>query len=243
MIKRIRKRIKKKLHFLHVGKTGGSAIKSVLEKYKETSKYLLVLHGHGTSLRAVPEGESVVFFLRDPVSRFISGFYSRQRKGQPRFYSEWTSQEKEVFETFATPDELASSLASESSENHALAIKAMSDVQHLRHYDDWYVDFDYFKSRIDDILYVGFQESLEADFIRLREILKLPKIAALPDDDVGMHRNPERLDKSISESGVIALNKWYSEDIKFVLLCNEIMSTRQNNADNHWFSKFIRVFR
>ncbi len=45
-------------------------------------------------LRNITEGEGIIFFLRDPTSRFVSGFYSRQRQGQPRYYSPWSSDEK-----------------------------------------------------------------------------------------------------------------------------------------------------
>ncbi len=58
----LKKTTKQKVHFLHIGKTGGSAIKSVLEKKLITPKYILKLHSHGTSLKDIPKGEYVVFF-------------------------------------------------------------------------------------------------------------------------------------------------------------------------------------
>ncbi|MCP3852506.1 MAG: sulfotransferase family 2 domain-containing protein, partial [Gammaproteobacteria bacterium] len=205
---------------MHIGKTGGSAIKSVLNDFLETPKYSITLHGHGTSLEDIPKGDSVIFFLRDPVTRFVSGFYSRQRKGQPRYYSEWSPKEKEVFEHFSTPNEVAVSLANEQES----AIIAMKSVQHFSRYKKWYVDFDYFKSRVEDILLIGFQESLDSDFERLKSILGIPEEINLPVDDVAAHKNPKNVDKSIDENGIEALKKWYSEDAKFIELCKEIMS-------------------
>ena len=35
------------------------------------------LHRHAVRLRDVPVGEKFFFFVRDPVSRFVSGFHSR----------------------------------------------------------------------------------------------------------------------------------------------------------------------
>jgi hypothetical protein len=218
---------KRRIHFLHIGKTGGSAVKSVLKEFIETPQYILNLHGHATALNDVPEGNSVVFFLRDPVSRFVSGFYSRKRKGQPRYYSEWSPKEKEVFEHFATPNEIAISLANDQSEDHSLAKMAMESVQHFKPYSKWYVDFDYFKLRLDDILFIGFQESLDADFMALKNILKIPQDITLPTDDIIAHRNPKGIDKSICENGIEALREWYSDDLKFISLCKEIMLTRQ----------------
>ena len=143
---------KQRIHFLHIGKTGGTVVKSVLKEFLEAPEYTLILHGHGTALEDVPKGDSVIFFLRDPVSRFISGFYSRQRKGLPRFYVEWRPLEKEVFEHFSTPNEIAVSLANEHSDNHVLAVTAMKSVPHFKAYRKWYIDIDYFKSRFEDVV-------------------------------------------------------------------------------------------
>lgn len=218
------KSVKRKVHFLHIGKTGGSAIKSVLNESLETPKFTLKLHEHQTTLKDIPEGEYIIFFLRDPISRFVSGFYSRLRKGQPRYHSEWRPQEKIIFETFNTPNMLACSLSSKSSKDYLLALQAMEHVEHLKRYSYWYGDSEYFKSRIKDILYIGFQESLNADFCELKNILGLPETAQLPEDDVGAHRNPKGLNKSIDKEGLLALNNWYHEDNKFVSLCKEFMS-------------------
>lgn len=227
MFRLLSKNKKKKVHFLHIGKTGGSAIKSVLNDFLETPKYSLKLHEHKTSLNDIPKGDSVFFFLRDPVSRFISGFYSRQRKGQPRYYSEWSPEEKEVFEHFSTPNEIAVSLANKQLSDHKLAIMAMKNVQHFKLYKEWYVDFDYYKSRLDDVLFIGFQESLDDDFIKLKSILEIPHDINLPTDDILAHRNPKDIDKFIDEIGILALREWFLEDYKFISLCKEIMVSVQ----------------
>lgn len=223
---------RQKVHFLHIGKTGGTAIKSALKKNPETPKYNLELHGHELSLIDIPKGEYAIFFLRDPISRFISGFYSRQRKGQPRYYSEWSSLEKEVFKTFHTPNQLACSLSNKSSKNYPLALEAIKNVPHFKCYDNWYGDLEYFQSRIKDILYIGFQESLNDDFHELKRILGLPEWVQLPDDDIEAHRNPHGQDKSIDEDGIIALNNWYSDDIMFVSLCKKVMSFKRHTPSS-----------
>ena len=222
---------RQRVHFLHVGKTGGSAVKSVLNDFRETPEYSLVLHGHKISLRDVPNGELVVFFLRDPISRFVSGFYSRQRKGEPCYSIKWRPIEKEVFQRFSTPNEMAVSLADERSSGHALAVRAMESVNHFKPYSKWYIDFDYFRSRTDDILFIGFKESLDADFIQLKRIFKIHQDIHLPTDDITAHRNPTNLNKYIDEQGIAALREWYSEDYRFISLCKEILSSRANSCD------------
>jgi hypothetical protein len=218
--------MKTKAHFLHIGKTGGTAIKAALAHHLNTPKYILQLHDHGTSLIDVPCGESVFFFLRDPVSRFISGFYSRQRKGQPRYRRGWNAVEGEVFKTFNTPNQLACSLADKNSKQHLLSIKAMKHVQHFKPYKKWYGNTEYFKYRIGDILHIGFQESLNADFANLICILGLPESISLPSDDVAAHRNPVDVDKSIDALGILALQEWFAEDFEFITICKELMSKR-----------------
>ncbi len=210
------------VHLLHIGKTGGTAVKSVLKRYSDSVDSPLVLHAHKSTLADVPVGEKVVMFLRDPVSRFISGFYSRQRKGQPRYLSEWKPFEEKVFAAFSTPAELASALLEPTHEHHDVARMAMKRVMHLRQYRFWYGDLDYFRSRLDDILFVGFQESLDADFAILKGILSIPATELLPTDDVSAHRNPADLDRYIPPEGISCLRQWYAEDYEFIELCRSL---------------------
>jgi hypothetical protein len=213
---------KKKVHFLHVGKTGGTAIKSVLSHYTETSKYTITLHGHGTSIIDIPKGEMVILFLREPISRFISGFYSRQRQGRPRYNLKWSPQERAVFEAFSTPNAIACALADGNDD----AIEAMTSIQHFRMYKCWYKDFDYFESRMQDILFIGFQETLSDGFFELKSILGIPENILLPTDDIIAHKNPDNLNKSIEKRGISALEKWYKNDLVFYSMCKELMSNK-----------------
>ena len=211
-----------KIHFLHIRKTGGSAIKSALKNYTNTIEGTIVLHGHKTRLSDIREGDKVFFFLRDPISRFISGFYSRQRKGRPRNNIEWTNKEKKIFETFRTPNEIACGLADGISE----AIEAMGNIKHFQRHNHWYCSLEYFQSRIEDVLFIGFQETLDMDFATLRSVLGIHESCVLPTDDIGAHRNPLNLDTSIEERGILALKDWYKEDVKFISLCKEVMSNK-----------------
>ena len=215
---------KQKIHFLHIGKTGGSAIRSVLDDNKETSQYIIEIHGHATSIKDIPNGEKIIFFLRDPISRFISGFYSRKRKGQPRYNIEWKPLEKKIFTTFETPNALALALSDETSEDYILANEAMNHIQHLRHYNNWYINFEYFEQRKKDIFFIGFQESLDQDFIKLKEKLFLDKKFDLPRDDIGAHRNPKGLDRHLEVKARKILLEFYKEDILFYDLCKILAS-------------------
>jgi len=93
------------LHFLHIGKTGGTAVKHALKPVAAPG--YLMLHGHDVRLHDVAPDEQVFFFLRDPLSRFVSAFYSRQREGRPRYVVPWTPDEEAAFGRFRTANELA----------------------------------------------------------------------------------------------------------------------------------------
>lgn len=219
-----RTRGKKIIHFLHIGKTGGTAVKSALRSASVAAEYTLELHPHFFTLMDVPSGDKVMFFVRDPIARFVSGFYSRKRKGQPRYLSQWTLSEESAFRQFHTPNELALALSSEDQRIRRAGLRAMKSIMHVRtSYWDWFKNEPYFLSRVSDILFIGFQETLDKDFEILKRMLGLPAIT-LPEDDIGAHRNPQNLDTSLEMEALANLRKWYAADYRFMRLCKEIRS-------------------
>ncbi len=229
-IKKESKRVMQKMqgkqfvHFVHIGKTGGLAIKYALHQYSADSRYVIHLHPHNVRLRDVPKGESVVFFLRDPISRFISGFYSRQRQGLPRGFNRWSPDEKNAFKEFSTPNQLAIAISSTDDEEKRKAQLAMKSIQHVRDsYGKWFESEDYFRLRLSDFFFIGFQESLVEDFDILKSKLGLPENAELPNDDILAHRNPTGLDKTLTNEAIENLKKWYKDDFKFIALYEEVI--------------------
>jgi len=206
-------------HFLHIGKTGGSAIKSALESSSDGA-YELVLHHHASTLEHVPQGERFFFVLRDPVDRFVSGFYSRQRLGRPRYESPWSSAEDTAFACFDTPDSLACALSSRDDEERWQALDAIRSIQHVRDsYWTWFRDDRYFNSRLGDLLAVLWLPDLTATFPQLCAQLGISPAPPLPDDDVGAHRNPADLDRTLSTQARASLERWYASDQALVDRC------------------------
>lgn len=215
---------KQRVHFLHIGKTGGSAFKHALNKHSANNRYIIYLHPHDVKLRNIPEGESVIFFLRDPINRFVSGFFSRQRQGQPMHFSPWNSDEKNAFEYFDTPNQLAIALSSTDAEEKTRSQKAMKSIQHVRNsYWEWFESEEYLKSRLSDIFFIGFQEHLTEDFEILKSKLGLSESVELPNDNIQAHRNPTNLDKTLKYKAIENLKHWYKDDYKFISLCKEII--------------------
>ena len=213
---------KPKAHFLHISKTGGSALTYALRSHLGSGRYFLLIRPHEVSVRDVPIGEKFFFFLRDPVRRFVSAFYSRQRQGMPRYSTLWTPAEEMVFRTFPTADALARDLSADSAERRNRAMAAMHTVQMLRNpFDDWLIDRETWEARLPDLLFVGFQESLDADFHRLLRILGLPEDLELPHDDYYAHRNPAGSNMRLSGMAIENLRSWYRKDYEWLDLMEE----------------------
>jgi hypothetical protein len=204
------------LHFLHIGKTGGSAINYALAKVRATDICSIQMHGHATRLRDVPPGEKVIYFLRDPVTRFVSGFYSRKRRGQ-RNLIPWSAGETEAFSRFRTPNELACSLSCNDEEKRRAGFDAMKNISHVKSsYWDWFECETYYLSRLRDIWFIGFQERLDDNFETLRTKIRLPEAVQLPRDEILAHRNPGSSDLHLEETAVENIRQWYARDFEFV---------------------------
>ncbi|USH00418.1 sulfotransferase family protein [Thermococcus argininiproducens] len=201
-------------HFLHVSKTGGTAIKEALSNITTTPKYKIWLHRHHIKLSDIPKGDKVFLFIRDPIDRFISGFYSRKREGKPGHYRPWNSVEKLAFQRFRTPNELAKSLSSPDEEIRNSAFQAMHGIGHVKTFiKDWVGSEEYLLSRKEDFLFIGCQEYLNRDFETLKELLEIPpEMAKLPEDPTRAHKSPTNVDKHLDPEAVKNLLEWYEED-------------------------------
>ena len=72
-----------------------------------------------------------MFFIRDPLSRFVSAFNSRLREGRPRYHYPWREEERIAFAVFRTPDQLGSALSSDDPAQREQAEQAMRSIGHL----------------------------------------------------------------------------------------------------------------
>jgi len=216
----LRAKGKKPLHLLHIYKTGGTALKHALADAPSASSYVLIAHKHSISLDCVPRGQDVAFFVRDPIERFISGFYDRHREGKPRYYTPWSPAEAETFAHFATPNDIAEALAGDPAEV-ASAERALASLDRMTQpLSDWLGTPEYFLSRRDDVLFVGRQETLSTDFENLKRLLGLPEDLSLPSGQVEAHR-ASGVDRHLSERGREALAAWFAADYDFLKLCQD----------------------
>lgn len=201
------------LHFVHVGKTGGSAVKHSLKGFESSGDYQIFLHEHAFRLKMLYEGELAFFFLRDPLDRFVSGFNSRKRMGRPRYHYPWTAAETIAFERFSDPDSLGCALSSSVPELRAAAEHAMVSIQHVKDsYNDLFGGIETLQKQMGNILFVGFHDKMERDFTRLLGMLGLPDSIQLPTDSIASHRSVSSSWKPLSSDAEEALRQWYAKD-------------------------------
>jgi hypothetical protein len=206
-----------------VGKTGGTALNQVLAEHEHVSGYRLVFGGHVLTLADIPVGERFMFFIRDPLSRFISAFNSRLREGRPRYHYPWREEERAAFAIFKTPDQLGAALSSDDGDERTRAEQAMHGIGHVNtRYSDWFENEAAFRARVRDVFFIGFQERLDEDFELLKRKLGLPAEAQLPRGPIDAHRAPPGFDTRLGETARANLERWYADDLAFVELCREL---------------------
>jgi len=221
-----RKPTRPRIHFLHIGKTGGTAIRNGLEGYAESPSYKLLFPGHAVRLCDIPRGEKVVFVLRDPLTRFVSAFNGRLREDRPRYHYPWSDGERVAFKRFKSPDDLATALSATDEQERAAAIDAMGSIGHINTpYSFWFGTDRSFRRRLGDVFFIAFQDRLTDDFEALKAKIGLPLEASLPSDEIAAHRTPTGFSRALSETGRGNLERWYEPDLQFVALCRELAPT------------------
>lgn len=213
------------VHFLHIRKTGGTALSEALRPFADA--HGIILHEHSAKLCDVPHDHRVVFFVRHPLPRFVSGFFSRLRCGLPRHYYKWNDAEVEAFRHFQKANELAEALSATDPKVLERAHQAMIGISHIKNtYRDWFSGTEELDERLGSIVLIGLQEKLSTDFDYLKTFFKLPATLSLPADDTLAHRTPVEFDRNLSPLAVRNLSQWYAEDIRFYDYCLQLRASR-----------------
>lgn len=216
------------VHFLHIAKTGGTAIKAALQPSRHLGKvssptHTLFLRDHTVHLSGIPVGQKVIFGVRDPAKRFVSGFFSRLRGGK-KGHNTKDAAERAVFSEFTTPRDLARDLYSEDEARRHAARRAINTIVHTRvRLADWLGSPQELESRKDDILYVYQQETLDDDFRKMKDVLGLPA-AQLPADDVTAHRLKGNWDTALDDLALENIRRWYQSDYDIIAACRKLFT-------------------
>lgn len=209
---------------LHIGKTGGTVVKHVLQAHanRRCAKWLRLFKHDMTLPRLCEEfpESRVVFFVRDPMERFVSGFNSRLRQGRPRYHSPWSRAERRAFALFSAPNRLAEALSEEDDCMLPAARDAMASIGHIAHPLAYYLgSVELLEQNRDRILFIGDQRHFDEDLARLRAWLVIDADIAAPTDAVGAHRNPPGANRFLSERAQANLRAWYAADYTILEWC------------------------
>lgn len=203
------------VYFLHIGKAAGSQIKNALAQInaQQRAVYMQPMR-HDITLKDIPEPADYFFSVREPISRFRSGFYSRKRRGQPLNNFPWTRYEEQAFATFEHANDLAEALFARGERGmHALA--AIKSIEHTAQDQiDWFATTgDFFTIR--PPLWILRQEHFEQDFETFLARAGIAIKPILRQDAVGAHRNDYTQTLPLSEKAKENLRRWYAQDFAF----------------------------
>jgi hypothetical protein len=210
------------VHFLHIGKNAGTQLRHLFELINARGNANLVLRreAHSVTLADLPADARYFFSLRDPIARFRSGFYSRKRKGQPRYHIEWTPHEAHAFDHFEHANDLAETLFAESERGMA-ATAAMRSISHLAmNQVDWFPQSG-FLLRNRPPVWILRTERFEADLRILLDRLGITAEVAVADDAATRHSNDYSDVPKLSELARENLRQWYAQDFAFCAMCHD----------------------
>ena len=156
------------VYFLHVNKAAGTSAIAGIRKYAANSKtHIIVPLPHRYGLASIPRKAKVALFIRNPETRFASGFEHSYRKGFPHYNTNWSKQEIEVFKVFQSFSSLIQSMSSDDQTLRSIALSAWKHVFHLSHpYRHYLATYLFLQKNIDRIVFVGEQENFQSDWAR-----------------------------------------------------------------------------
>jgi hypothetical protein len=215
--------------FLHIGKTGGTALKAIINARMAdivAAGFQPRYHGHKSSLqkiaaagRGIRPPSRIVFFVRDPITRFASAFYSRWRQGRPTYHVPWKPEEQIVFELFRTPGELADTLSADDKGLRTAARLAMHDIRHVSAPLKKFLGSPKaITSRARRVFFIGTQETFDEDVGALLRKFGVEQTIP-PIDERRRHVAPPDEDRRISDQGMKNLREWYAADLEIYDWC------------------------
>ena len=210
--------------FLHIGKNAGTQVMNVASKLEKYGVKIRKFR-HTVKLFELPSDAKYFFSIRKPESRFVSGFYSRKRKGQPRTYAEWSEHEAVAFNLFEDANDIAENLFSDSviGNQARMAIKSIShtSMQQI----DWFQRCAFLEQQ--PPLTIIRQENFVSDMQRLLTLLNVDLDASsiIAKDGISAHSNDYANVPPLSDMALKNLREWYVQDYYFYEMCVDFLQS------------------
>lgn len=214
---------RKRIHFIHIGRTGGSVLRDALLKINLTQKkYFFCVYGHDFQAFNLKKKDKYIIIFRDPLKRFVSSFYSRKFKNISSYTkTKLPKEEENILNTFQHANDLAESLCSNDENVKKKAIQAISTLKNVKDKYIHYINLKFMKKH--PPLFIFKTESLEDDFSKFIKFLDIKTDISLSKDKNIMKKNDYKNIPNLSNLSVSNLTKWYKDDI---LLYNSILSRK-----------------
>ncbi|MEZ4338031.1 MAG: hypothetical protein R3B82_15535 [Sandaracinaceae bacterium] len=187
----------------------------------------IVVQGTVCGSSISPPSHDYFFSIRDPIGRFVSGFYSRKRKGQPRIYVEWTEDEAAAFARFDHANDLAEALFQPGPDGQA-AFAAIKSIFHTAMDQvSWFERRGQFLEVRPPIAILR-QESLTRDLTAFLDVIGCADMPIeVSRDPVSAHSNTYEGIPRLSDRAKDNLRRWYAQDYELYARCCEWIEMRQ----------------
>jgi len=209
--------------FFHLGKTGGGSVRQLLGPIR--SQWVSV--GHRGTLDEIQQqwpDLPMVFFVRDPLTRFVSGFNNFRRAVVHKSTGKLPSDHQLVaYSLFATANDLAEGLVSHDEHTRSSAHWAIGRLGFLSNHltanlgSPAIVD-----QHRPQIALIGLFERFDISIEAMRVALHLPASLQLPAEPSLAHRGLSHLPNQLSPMGRAAVTQWYRADIALYEHCRHI---------------------
>ena len=196
------------IHFLHIGKTGGTSIIQCFDELnsRKNIPYQFYCYRHQVTIKHLPQKQKYFLSVRNPITRFISGFYATKAKNKG---VQWSPEEKIAFDFFPEANDLAESLFCNNVYG-ARAYDAMLTIKHVAEFQCSWADP---QRQLEENppFSVLHQETLDKDFNHMLNKLELAPVL-LSTMNINVCKNAPVL----SEKGTNNIANWYARDFNFI---------------------------
>jgi len=199
------------VYFLHIGKSGGTALGNKFQnEINPKSELKFVPFGHNVKLYHLDKKQKYIFSVRDPISRYHSGFYSRLRKGMPRIKKEHDFFEKISFFFYKDSNSLAEDLYSSNPMKVLLARFSMCSIIHLNEPISSWFSYEELQKHPPEFLFD--QKNLDKDYKKFCQVFNLT-YSKLGKGKVVSHKNDYTGKPELSKLAKQNLKRYFEKDI------------------------------